>query len=402
MGVLIATHRVACSTSAGDQTITTTKLKGMTPSAAIVFISGAVTDGTAADHLHIGVGFADSAGNYLGISSQSEHGSASSDCDRRSETTEMVIKLLDGTKNVDGEANFKNWTTNGVVITWGNAPASAFLMEWVFFAGSDVQSYAGYFTAAALDTAADVTDPGFEPDVVLLASNYRAFSGSGTYAYISLGAAINDAGTSQCASNFYSANAAAASDVSAIVSDAYAGAHGSWRGEIGDYDSSGFSCTSRGAGSTSDRMYLALKFNNAAKFSVGTFQTRTSGGDQSITAPAFQPQFVMVGLTQIDTLDTVQYDGDAGAWGVSIMDATDQYSLMIGEEDAADTTNTQSLMDDVAVNFPLDDGTGGHAATLTNFNSTGWTWNYSAADGTAKYWWYLAIERVRRVNVTQH
>lgn len=78
MGVTVAVTRVACNTSTGDQTITTTDLGGLTPKAAMFIITQAVTDGAAANHAVWGLGFTDGTTSFCSAS-EDEHGLSTTD-----------------------------------------------------------------------------------------------------------------------------------------------------------------------------------------------------------------------------------------------------------------------------------------------------------------------------------
>jgi hypothetical protein len=103
------------------------------------------------------------------------------------------------------------------------------------------------------------------------------------------------------------------------------------------------------------------------------------------------PQFALLGLNGCQAVDTNESDSDAGPFGISVMDSARQYCNSVAIEDAAATTNTQSLSDDQAINFP--DHTGGsfYAATMTGFVAGEVPLSYSAANAATRQWIYLAV-----------
>jgi hypothetical protein len=91
-------------------------------------------------------------------------------------------------------------------------------------------------------------------------------------------------------------------------------------------------------------------------------------------------------------IDTGYTDSNAGSLGVSTFDADDEYCNSVQDEDTALTTDTQSLSDNTVINLPDDDGSVAHVASFVSFDANGWTWNFSATEGTIVKYWALAIE----------
>lgn len=396
MGVTVAITRVACATSGGDQTITTTDLGGLTPKAALFIVSAAVTDGTAADHAVLGIGAATGASNQWAVGASDENAADPTDGYRRAMSDQCIFILNPADGTVDGEASFSAFVENGITINWGNAPASAYLLTVIFFAGTDLSVHANTFTIAAAGNTTDVTDPGFQPDLVLLASTFLAFNDtSASHDGYSFGYALDT--NEQACISILSRDNRATSEVEGrldtsngiVQMTAGGGVYGSV--QIGSFDASGFSGTT--SGSISGAVgYLALYFNNAVSVEGGVISTPTSTGSQSVTDPNFQPQAVIVCMAQMAAVNTNYSDGSGGAFGISAFDADEAYCNSVCSEDNAAAGNTQSLSDDAIVNLPLHNGSAGHIASFTSFDATGWTWNFTTTQGTAVQWWYLAIE----------
>jgi hypothetical protein len=400
VGVVVATVRAAVNTALGNQDFTTDDLGEQTPVAAFFIISIALADDTAVAHAVFGVGAATATDERWTTTFDVEDGQGTTDSERTGQTTNCVL-ILNGTGVVDAEADFVTFITNGVRINWGDAPSAAFLLTVVLFAGSDVSADVDVFAAAANENdTVDVNTVGFEPDLVLFASpGLTNFASDGGNAYLSVGAAANGGG--QACWLFYDNTGEATSDVAALISNAYAaGQHNAggwiWGGEIGTFDSAGFSCTTRqGASGGDDVGFLALSFGGISDVWVGTVATPTGTGNQSQTGPGFLPQFVMCGLTQMPALNTSYTDANAGSVGLGVFDANNEYSTTAQDEDNQGTSDTQSIADSKAVNSPNDSGAAGHVATFVSFDSEGWTWNFTTTEGAAVYYWALAIEKAR-------
>jgi len=401
MGVTVAVTRVACNTSTGTQDITTTDLGGLTPKAALFVVTKATSDGSAATHAVLGMGATDGT-NQWAIGNMARDAQSSTQCARRAMTDECVMIMVDTGPSVDGEAAFSSWITNGVRIDWGDAPAAAYLLTVVFFAGTDLSVDVGTFTfASTVNTDTDVTSVGFEADAVLFASHANPINDTGyTSFFASFGIALNSSPVRQYSAAITDRHAQATTNINGLTSDDYAISilyNGSnyLAGEIGSFDASGFSCTTRVNNGGGEQIgYLALSFGGAVDFEAGVVATPTSTGNQSITDPGFTPQAVLLGLSRCATLDTVETDQlDAGVFGISVFDEDDEYCNSTQSEAGVGTSDTQSLSDDSVVNLPEGDGTAGHVASFVSFDANGWTWNFSTTDtGSARQWWYFAVE----------
>jgi hypothetical protein len=396
MGVTIATVQTTCDTAGGGtQDITTTDLGGLTPVAAMVFISGATSLDTAADHARIGIGFTDGT-NELAFSVNSEHGVATTDTHRRAETDEIVSIMDTGDFTIDGEANFNSFITNGIRITWGDYPASAYYMTWVFFAGTDVSAHCNTFAPNATeDATVDVTDPGFEPDAVLFAWIDRAIPTLQTEAIVSFGAAVNDGADTQASKSWFSQNNQGTSSVRGILYDHYAfNISTSRAGEIGTFDANGFTCTTRlGAISSSQEVgYLALAFNSVITAGLDILTTPTSTGNQAFTVSlgGETPQLCLMTLTKHSAVDTLAFDSQGGTVGFYTCDADDEASQAWQDEDNQGTTDAQSY---AAAKATLDDhdGTGMFDASFVSFAANTVTLNFAETDGTARKWWCVSF-----------
>lgn len=408
MSVVIATTRTACNTSTGNQDITTTDLGGLTPKAAFFTVTHATVDGTATDHAIIGIGAATATDERWSCSVGSENAQGTTDTDRRGATDECIIKLLAGSASVDGEADFVSFITNGVRINWGNAPASGFLLTVTLYAGTDLSAKAGISSLSTQDNTTDVNTVGFEPDVVFFGTHNTLINDSGyTLAMLSYGVATNKNPVVQSSWVWASNNGQASGTILAQICNNYAFGQCSltelsYGCEVGTFDASGFSITSRLGDASADNVgYLALAFNNVVDFKTGIIDSPTSTGSQSITDPGFKPQYVNLGLTQMQAVNTFYTTGLGGSFGISVFDEDNAYCNSYQDEDGSGTSNTQCISDDTVINLPEDDGTSGHVAAFTSFDTNGWTWNFSATLGTAVKFWYLAIEAEAAGNIKQ-
>jgi len=404
MGVTVAATRVAANTTTGIQSITTTDLGGLTPKAVLLIATRCVTDGVAAD----------GAGWYMGASDgtnewaqgyEDQHAVASVNTEWEQDTiANRILTIYDGSAAdvVEGQANFSAWVTNGVEIDWVDAPAGAFLITAVFFAGSDLTVHVG--TQALGNTAdalIDITSLGFEADVVICMLLEGTSIGQPE---VSLGLIHNDrAGTvtQRCAAH-YDRDGFGTAFCGVMVRDSeclfkhVATGNIDFYGAATSFDSSGFSIQLGNARSPANAAvgWLALRFGSSpvVQSKVYTLSTPTATGSANDTGAGFEPQFVMYLPTFAEVVDTNEADADAGTIGLAVLDADEQYCSSIQSDDGPTTTNTQSLSDNVAINLPADDGAAGMAATMTAFISTGVTLNWTDIEAAAKLYPALAIE----------
>ena len=405
MGVTVATTRVAATidTAPYTQDITTTDMGGLTPKAALFIITSGVTDGTAAAHAEMGIGAATGASNEWAVTSQGEDAVTTTNTDSAVESDHCVEILLTSGA-VDGSAEFSAFITDGVRINWTNAPAGAYLLTVVLFGGTSLSAHANNLQLAnTVDNDIDVTDPGFEPHLVITACSPRSNVDEAIATFrISAGVAHNDtaSGITQRAWCYNQNNAGAAAKATAQVSDTYSclevgtgNAALDWGLDLNTFDSSGFTASARirGANNT-DICYLALALADEADGWVGTVDAPNATGDDAQTGPGFEPQIVMQGMTMLEALDTANTTSLAGTIGIGVFDADDEFANSASSEDEAATTNAQSLSDNTAVELPDDDGAAGLTASFSSFDATGWTLNYSAVEAAAKKFWAFAIK----------
>ncbi len=403
MGVTVAVTRAAANTSTGNQQITTTDLGGLTPKAALLIATRCVTDGTAADGGGFYVGMTDGT-NERTEGYESEHAQASMDAQQTTDSTaDRILTIYDGTADsvVEATADFVSLDTNGITINWTAAPASAYLLTVIFFAGTDLSAIAGSMDLGNVaDATVANTSVGFEADVLLTFWQLGgSLAGGGM---LSFGVVQNDrAGgvTQRCITHKQRSGFGSAA-VGAVMYETQCFAKllqtdgVDFFGAAQSFDSSGFDIQlgNTRTPANSDLAYLALRFGASPVVSskVYTYATPTGTGSNTDAGAGFEPQFVMYLATRTATAGTAEFDGDGGTYGVVAVDADDVYTNSIGDEDGAADSNTQSLSDD-QLNLPTHTGAAGQVAAFTSFGGTGVTWNWTTIDGTARQWGALAI-----------
>lgn len=384
--------------SAGNHTITA-DLRGQTPVAVLCYLFGTDQEETPEAHAMLSMGAATAVGEQWCTSVRSRDNNTPSSTGRIGMTDECICKLFLGSNAVDGECTFNEFVVNGVTITTGNAFSSSYYALFVFLVG-DVEAHAAAYTlAAAEDDDIDITAPGFEFDFMLTGGHANPFNDSGsTTMFVSMGLVLNLAtGLEQYSICYAGYNGQNPSAIYAELSSSYGWGAVISSGlalaaEYSDVDSEGFTSTTRLAGASSSEGvgYLAVKLNGTG-FDGGLIDSPIATGHHTEDDPDFKPQFVLQLLTQMPAIDTLYSDDNAGALGVSAIDKGGQYCGSVADADNVNPTNAQSLIDDKAILFALDDGTTGHEADFLEFVNNGWKSNFTTTQGTAKKWLYLAV-----------
>jgi hypothetical protein len=150
-----------------------------------------------------------------------------------------------------------------------------------------------------------------------------------------------------------------------------------------DFDAGGFTATWEGHDGDANSYfgYLALSFSDGR-----------SAWCDIIDTLGFTPAFLLLIGTMVDDVDTGETTGpEAGTIGFGVATSVDEYSHSAQDEDAAATSNTQSMTDAVVMNLPQDDGTAGIVAERSSFGSGEFVLDFTTADGTARKWVAMAI-----------
>ncbi len=383
MGITITTKRFATPTSTGEVTWDDIKLGELTPLAVMIFANHADENGTVEIDLSAGVGFADATREGF-IGTSAEDAVTTTNTGFNNDASNVIDTIVNDSVQVT--ANFVSFGANEIVLNFTAIDSDAQLFTVVFFAGDDLQVYMDALVLAIGVT--DITAPGFEPDLLL------AVAGD-TQGHFSFGACINDGSETQMSLGRSSLDGVGTSNINAELStnqitQSPQGGSNFQNIVVSDFDANGFTADSLKPNKTF--YYLALKFGGAASVNLRSFDSPTTTGDDVRTGVGFIPQFVLLGLMDVQSVDVVNSGDDAGAFGISVFTPDAEFANAWADEDAQTTTDTQSLADDQAINFASDDGVTQHAATFVSMNADGHTLNYSVADGTVRKWFEVTIE----------
>ncbi len=402
MGIVVAVTQFVGTS--GNQDITTPDLKGLTPKAALLFCSSATIDGSSAAHAHVSIGAVTGASNEWALTSNDEDGQTTMDSHKEAYGDRCIAQNVPGSFNIDGAAHFVSWLTDGMRINWDDPMNGSYLITVVFFAGTDLTVHANRRALDTQDTVVDVTDPGFQPDIVIAAmARLVDLPPDDSQSHsVSIGVAHFDGASTivQRCWNSASQVGLGTSNVSGVHKEnritevpIATGASVDVGAEISAFDSSGFSLTARNASGVSEAVYyLALSFGGAVNSYVETHKTPVTTGDDADTGPGFTPQFVMLGTTLLEATGTYETAGLGGQVGISVMDGKTEYALSMNSRDAIGDSECQSLNDASAIAMPDHLGVLEVEATFVSFDPLGFTLNYSNHAEVSNFWWVLAIE----------
>lgn len=414
MAVKVTTLQFTASTGGGTQNVA--HGHGTTPEGALFFFSKATTLESARAGANFGVGFSDgTTDKCLAIRSQDNLAATNP---RYITADDAVQNIADSASATDGVAAASFGATN-LTLTWSEAPSVAYYINVVFFSGT-----AGL---KVLDTQMTGTTPvAVTHNLGLTTSNEalifcigNVFTGATwdgtarTETQWSFGVSHWD-GTSTFTTRCYSYmedNAevdgmpGAILDTNNLLVNFNSNYTLIGSAAISDFQTNDFDMTADNAGINDTHAFMVIGLPSGVSAWAGDISAPTTLASQAYTPLSWEPQYVGMVTTQIETKDSRRLGtnaDEAGAWGISALDSSQGLSACHATENDAPTTNTQSTTAAKAVYMPADDGTlagsasagNGCHASFTSLDSTGWTINTTglSANSTQTYWIAWAIE----------
>lgn len=379
----------APTTNGQTQNLTSTGLG--TPSCALFMASYGTVNGTAVTDGMLAFGLFDGTRQYA-ISSVSESTGGTTDTGQQTSTSNALQTLLNTSQAVDGTAT-AGWITDGVQLTWADAPPSAYLVKALLIGGSGIANcYVNTATTpSTVDTATDVTDPGFQPDVILVFSP----NATTTHNRISIGIVTRDGSNTQRSGSFNDQNGNGTSNVLGMLNTirvANNGAGSLGNVSISNFDASGFDLFLRDVtGVTQTVGYMAIKFNNR-QFKLLTSASPGATGSATITGAGFTPQFGLMIDGEWDTVDALRSTDNGETFGLSLFTAGASACVSYFSEDNTVTASTASLTNAKPTCLQKD-GALFRQADFTAFTNDGVTFNYTTHTGGATQRAVLFVEQ---------
>jgi hypothetical protein len=293
---------VLASTGGGTQDITFTPNgsdPSWTPKVAIVQFNRAVSSTSAwIENQAYGIGFTDGT-NSKCVAVVSEDNSASADTAMLSSSDAIITTLVpSGTVNaIDCKATFNSWLTNGMRISWSDAPAAQFYMTVLFLGGSDItDATVGTFTNPNTTGNHSVTTLAYQPDFAMfLTANTSSDNSAVVNSCISVGAATSSSDQwCQLGTTTDNATTMSTRQMYATNRISLSGSPSSITGEASfvSFNSNGFTINIPDAYSSTIH-YLLMK---GGSYTVGSDTEPAATGNQTITTNHDVKAVAMFGL----------------------------------------------------------------------------------------------------------
>jgi hypothetical protein len=298
---------------------------------------------------------------------------------------------------------FVAFIDNGVQINWTDAPASAFLMTAIFFAGTDLLARVDSFQGTGTLSTLAVT-VGFQADQIIF-----PFARASTLAAIWLAAdqqfGFADRGPPNQNVSLSYLDAANANSVSptCYVSNAFAIKRplGAAVVTINNFTGTTFDAVQSGSTQTHFHPFLALGYQGAVSHGLMMVDSPTGATGVKTVATTFKPQFVMQAVSGVDALNFTANASEgmaaqgAGTFGLVAFSANEMFTNYVTDDDAASpvapsAVNANSLSDN-KLQVLTDGSLPLFAATFDSFNALDYRLNYSLLSATVRKWPTLII-----------
>lgn len=382
-----------------------------TPKAALFIVTARASSAGSTAPKNLAVGFTDGT-NHRGIGALSRDAQANSDTRSQAyDNTVLRFLLADGSDN-DAILTFNSWITDGIRLNLSRAFDAACRIQVILFGGADLSAAVGTATPNATSGADVAVSVGFEPDLLFCISDNGAFNETiDTGAMLNCFAlAVNDqpGATVRSMTMRHTDNQANASPTMVFGDTDLAVFHsgentpltilaGTALAGSDPFTATGFNIKSlaHASGTTGPTLgYLAIKLGGVP-FSLDTYATPTTTGNQAYTAPGFRVKSAFGFLSVITgTWGSLneQSGSQAGAMGFCFLDESQDASLTLYDEDNAATMNTSSRWDDAPLHIrEHTDTTSQYTATVQSRDENGITFNFSVAPASAMRFVLLTI-----------
>ncbi len=407
----VAEVRVSANTSAGDQDITSGDISGITPKAVMFRMVRATADGLA-DNWGICIGFATSSSARAVVSTKSADASNPTNVGRKLLTT-ACLSGIDPASTTSAEefaADFVSFISGGCRINWSTAPASGYQIIATFFCGTHVQASVSNSAPTVLFTPGSsssiyaqlpsaIGDPDFIFSLLTTASSPGTTSSNAIMAF---GVAASngfevDSVHPQVGLKYSSADNAATEDASLLLlNDAAFPSSGSsgyakFRREYRDRDV-GYAIAIQSV--SFGQLYICRLdlIIPGVRSWVGSLDPSTSTGDQAITAPGWLTQYVGTIQSMATAYGTAQTNDNANAYSIATVAGAVSSATGVGLDDGSSGANTATVLEDRLIYLADTQGGDLFVGSFVSFDSTGWTWNYTTAQGTQRKWLGWAME----------
>lgn len=370
-----------------------------TPSAAIVIVGDAASGFNPQASAGVSVGFWDGTNQCVhSIRAFDALGTTSTYRLSRNDYAAAFV----GTSSTWSAGYSASAITDGIRLTMGVDNTSAQRFATVILLSGVSAKISRLTLSSSTNGTATTGSIGFAPTAAIvlgsgLAGNTAA-SGStqSANAMLSFGAATSDGAHRMIA--WASSDSTATATVTSLYSETRlasqvsAGTE-SWSAEVTTWGADSLTMTSRTGGSGGDDVDILCLGGADLSLLLGTLTTATSTGSADVTTTGIDPDAVLLCLGNTSST-TIASDGTASGFAVGASDGTTHGGYALVDEDAADTTNTESSYSSANAVYSRT-SSGGTASDLVvgsvSMGTEKFSVNYTTVSGTARKGWFLAF-----------
>lgn len=381
---------------------------GFSPKAIIFWSTGQTATGFA-NGASTGLGCATSPTQRWTVAVEADDATANADTGSTVASTSCLRLIVTDTSEgashtLDAELDLQSIDSDGFTVVWDDFPASAVLVHYFAIGGSDItNAKAGVVGTVAGTGSESYTDPGFQPDIILLAGTRGIAPDLSEHAMFNLGAARTS--SEEAVFSFKSIDAATVStclrfQVTTACMMGWASGTGTAEDMLADFtsfDANGWTVNYSNSFSTAISVcYLALK---GGQYKVGV-ETAATSVTTKATNVGFTPTgLLMWGGGAVASASIVTSEANRLLqFNLGASDGTNEGCSSYLDEDAATTMDTyRRFVTTKAISAcnPADgtvhgeadcDGTGGSGFTGNTF-----VLNWTDADSVASEFIYLAM-----------
>lgn len=381
--VLIDTALFSLNTVTGNQTFNIPTFGGKVPKAAMFEVYPTTGGSEAASSFPLTCkGFTDGITHYAMY--------CQSDLRRKQQKSSAVFFGFNGT--VTFEATFVSFGTDQVTVNLTTAPGAAWKIRVYLFGGNDLEAKVNYVTGVS--TTGTSVAVGFEPNFVIALGGLTGSSlvnGSNTSGF-----SMGIAGSDGAGNIFQRAYATFMSSSSGWDSGYYTGAvvaksntgTPSYTITLGSFTIAGFTATANNTNPAAHHMGFLSIGLTGRQTKVGAWATPTEDVSGSLTGLPFQPSRAFMLMPSANGSDNNWQGGGWGYMAIDNVNSNHGYSNFSSSDFNYGYSTTR-----LRVMHAQNVSNSRSLATLTSFNSDGWTMSFADVPlNVGVTWGYIAIE----------
>lgn len=306
--------------------------------------------------------------------------------------------MVDNTASTALNNSLVSMDSDGFTVNWSAVEASRRPIHFLALGGSSLLAFSGNFDTGLGAANVSVTGVGFQPKITLFLSS-RAATASGwsniTPSHIVFGAAVSSS-SRWSVGNLSRDNLAAAEthqriETSFVQFIQIAGGVLQNTLDFVSHDADGFTVDPVTAYTTDTRIAYLCLGGDGLLAAVGTETQKTSTGTKATTGVGFAPH-ALIFAGNAATSVGASPGGVSAFFGVAAS-TSDQRACGVSDTDAADPTEVKAstagskCLHYISGPTPTTDA----EASLSSIDSDGFTLNWTTADGTARYFGWIAL-----------